>query len=61
MKLKNILYALSLVTLSACGDFLEPKSQSEYVPKNSNSLQEMLVGAAYPQHTTITSYFIFYL
>lgn len=52
MKLKNILYALSLVTLSACGDFLEPKSQSEYVPKNSNSLQEMLVGSAYPQHKT---------
>ena len=52
MKLKNILYALSLVTLSACGDFLEPKSQSEYVPKNANSLQEMLVGAAYPQQKT---------
>lgn len=49
MKLKNILYALCiLVTLSACGDFLEPKSQSEYVPKNANSLQEMLIGVAYP-------------
>lgn len=52
MKFKNILYALSLVTLSACGDFLEPKSQSEYVPKNANSLQEMLIGVAYPQQKT---------
>lgn len=49
MKLKNILYATFLVTLStSCGDFLEPKSQSEYVPKDANALQEMLIGEAYP-------------
>lgn len=29
--------------------FLEPKSQSEYVPKDANALQEMLIGSAYPR------------
>lgn len=49
MKLKNIIYTTFLVTLStSCGDFLEPKSQSEYVPKETNALQEMLIGEAYP-------------
>lgn len=51
MKLKNILYATLLVTLSACGDFLEPKSQSEYVPKEATALQELLIGGAYPVQT----------
>lgn len=51
MKTKNTLYALfgtALLSLSACSDFLEPKSQSEYVPKDANALQEMLIGDAYP-------------
>lgn len=52
MKLKNILYATLLVTFSACGDFLEPKSQSEYVPKEATALQEMLIGEAYPVQTS---------
>lgn len=51
MKLKNILYATLLVALSACGDFLEPKSQSEYVPKEASALQELLIGSAYPIQT----------
>lgn len=33
----------------ACSDFLEPKSQSEYVPKNAAALNEMLIGSAYPK------------
>lgn len=52
MKLKNILYATLLATLSSCGDFLEPKSQSEYVPKEVTALQELLIGAAYPEQTS---------
>lgn len=51
MKLKNILYVTLIVTLTSCGDFLEPKSQSEYVPKDANALQEMLIGEAYPKHS----------
>lgn len=60
MKLKNTIYAISLVALSSCGDFLEPKSQSEYVPKDANALQELLIGEAYPrqvaQERSIISY-----
>lgn len=52
MKLKNILYATLFVSLSSCGDFLEPKSQSEYVPKEATALQELLIGAAYPEQTS---------
>lgn len=52
MKLKNTLYAIVLVALSSCGDFLEPKSQSEYVPKDANALQELLIGEAYPKHVS---------
>lgn len=62
MKLKNTLYALLLVALSSCGDFLEPKSQSEYVPKNANALQELLIGEAYPrQNVTSDKYILTYL
>lgn len=31
----------------ACSDFLEPKSESEYIPKEASSLNEMLLGEAY--------------
>lgn len=51
--MKKFIYTtigFALLSLSACSDFLEPKSQSEYVPKDANALQEMLVGSAYPQH-----------
>lgn len=33
--------------LLSCGDFLEPESQSEYVPKLIKSLDELLLGEAY--------------
>lgn len=36
-----------LFGLSACHDFLQPKSQSEFVPETVQSLDEMLVGEVY--------------
>ena len=39
-----------LFSLSSCSNFLEPQSQSEYIPKDANALQEMLIGSAYPKH-----------
>ena len=42
---------LSFVALScffaSCSDFLEPKSQNEYVPETATALNEMLLGDAY--------------
>ena len=49
MKLKYLIYTITLTSLTACGDFLEPKSQSQYIPKDANALQEMLIGEAYPR------------
>lgn len=40
----------SALLLSSCGDFLEPKSTSEYVPKQVSSLNEILLGEAYPRN-----------
>lgn len=51
MKLKYFFYTITFMGLTACGDFLEPKSQSQYVPKDANALQEMLIGEAYPQQS----------
>ena len=48
MKLKYLIYTITLTGLTACGDFLEPKSQSQYIPKDANALQEMLIGEAIP-------------
>lgn len=36
----------------SCSDFLEPKSQSEYIPKEVTALNEMLLGNAYPTPTS---------
>lgn len=48
MKIKNsILATLTLLAFSACGDFLEPNSKSEFVPKDAVSLNELLLGEAY--------------
>ena len=48
-KLTYLLLGTLMGGLTSCGDFLEPKSQSEYVPKDANALQEMLIGNGYPQ------------
>ncbi|HCC87344.1 MAG TPA: RagB/SusD family nutrient uptake outer membrane protein [Prevotella sp.] len=51
-KIKQYAMALmgSTVILSGCGDFLEPKSSSEFVPKDVTSLNELLLGEAYPRN-----------
>lgn len=41
--MKRIIYILTgivLLSLSSCSDFLEPKSQSEYVPKDANAYKK---------------------
>ena len=53
MKLKYLIYTITLTSLTACSDFLEPKSQSKYIPKDANALQEMLIGEAYPQQLSL--------
>lgn len=57
--MKKFIYTIIgivLLSLSSCSDFLEPKSQSEYVPKDANALQEMLIGSAYPNISQATIY-----
>ena len=54
---KNIVYIIGLLLMvTSCSDFLEPKSQSEFVPKNAVSLNEMLLGNAYPQPNVSSCY-----
>jgi hypothetical protein len=53
-KMKYSLLAL-VVCFLGCQDFLEPKSQSEYVPKVVQSLDELLLGDAYHSPVSITS------
>ena len=51
-KLKNKIITLCLcsVALCSCEDFLEPSSTSEFVPKDASSLNELLLGEAYPRN-----------
>ena len=49
--IKSALVALMGMSLNSCSDFLEPKSSSEFVPKDANSLNELLLGEAYPRTT----------
>ena len=47
---KNIIFfMLVLLGSSSCSSFLEPSSQTEFVPKTATSLNEMLLGEAYPR------------
>ena len=46
--MKKILIVLFAGLFVACSDFLEPKSQNEYIPKEASALNEMLLGEAYP-------------
>ena len=51
MKLKTfIVFILSAAFLSSCGNFLDPKAKSEFVPKDAASLNELLLGEAYPRY-----------
>ncbi|MDE6037070.1 MAG: hypothetical protein K2G05_02280, partial [Duncaniella sp.] len=54
--IKSIIFGLLGLSLNSCNDFLEPQSSSEFVPKDANSLNEILLGEAYP-HTS-SSYFL---
>lgn len=50
MKKSYILLSALLVSasmLTGCNDFLEPKAKSEFVPKDAQSLNELLLGEAY--------------
>lgn len=52
--MKRIIYifatAATLITTTACGDFLEPNSTSEFVPEDAVSLNELLLGVAYQRN-----------
>lgn len=50
MKQQIIFIFIISSILGGCGDFLEPKSKSEFVPKDANSMNELLLGEAYPRN-----------
>ena len=52
MKLTKNIFIIALFALISpgCEDFLEPKSNSEFVPKDANSLNELLLGEAYQRN-----------
>lgn len=50
MKFKHYIqsiFTVATLTLTGCGDFLEPDSKSEFVPDDATSLNELLLGEAY--------------
>ena len=58
-KIFNIFAAtVALLSATSCGDFLEPNSTSEFVPKDAVSLNELLLGEAY-QRNDMTGFNIF--
>ncbi len=46
-KIIKYTFLLSVVSIISCNNFLEPKSQSEYVPQLIQSLDELLLGEVY--------------
>lgn len=54
MTMKNIknIFTITLIALAltGCEDFLEPNSQSEFVPKDASSLDQLLLGEAYQRN-----------
>ncbi len=50
--------AFAVLSATSCGDFLEPNSTSEFVPKDAVSLNELLLGEAY-QRNDMTGFNIF--
>lgn len=52
MKSRITYLVLAGLTLLSCNDFLEPKSKSEFVPKDASSMNELLLGEAYPTNNT---------
>ena len=46
-KLRNIIIAVCCAGLASCSDFLEPKSDYEFIPETVDALNEILLGDAY--------------
>lgn len=46
-KIINILLLILMVMAASCSKFLEPQSQTQYVPRDVNALNELLLGSAY--------------
>ncbi len=46
----SILTTITALSLTACSDFLEPQSESEFVPEDATSLNELLLGEAYQRN-----------
>ena len=46
-KIIKYTFLLLVVFITSCNSFLEPKSQSEFVPQLIQSLDELLLGEAY--------------
>lgn len=46
---KNLLLIIVILGLMGCDNFLEPKSDTLYIPKDIVSLDEMLLGVGYPR------------
>lgn len=60
MKLKHSIPALvAALALTACSDFLEPQSESEFVPEDATSLNELLLGEAYQRNDSDDEFTIF--
>ncbi len=51
LKITTFLFTLGLCT--SCGDFLEPQSQQYFVPQDVQSIDDMLLGTAYPRPTEL--------
>ncbi|MES2448758.1 MAG: RagB/SusD family nutrient uptake outer membrane protein [Bacteroidota bacterium] len=45
--MKKLIYIGIILLLTSCSKFLEPQSQFEYVPRDVNALNELLLGNAY--------------
>lgn len=50
--IKLFLAIFAVASMSSCSDFLEPKATSEFVPRDATSLNELLLGEAYPTTNT---------
>lgn len=56
--MKKILYISIILIVASCSKFLEPQSQTEYVPRDINALSELLIGKAYldPTNTAFSAF-----
>lgn len=55
---KIFLLIVAIASITACSDFLEPNSKSEYVPKDAASFNELLLGEAY-QRNDMSGFYMF--